>query len=593
MRNHVTALSFILLFILIFGAANAQQSFYVSPGGDDDNPGTLIRPFATIAKAQRAVRRINSDMRSDIVVYLRGGRYQLSSTLKFDARDSGSNGHRVIYSAYQDEVPVISGGVTIRKWGKGKNGVYTSRSQGTFRQLYVNGRRAIRARTPDAGSYHRLKLWNERDREIIIDSTLIRRWSNFRHVEMIPQLHWAEAILPLESFEKAGPYAHVVPQEPERALIFKRMYPVKSENEAFHFENALEFLDQPGEWYHDPVSKKLYYRPRSGEDMQTAIVIAPELETLIQITGTFDDPVHHLTFTGITFSHAGWNLPRDTGMLSTQAGFYSIRVEGSNVQYFSRPPAAVYVAAAHHLRFERNHFTHLGATGLDLHYGTHDDVIIGNVFEDISGNGMLHARFSGPDEKHTRLYNPDDMRDICANDTISNNIVTRIGRDYPGCCGIACGFPRAVIIEHNDIFDLPYTGISVGWSWMDEDNVMQDNQIRYNHIYNVVTLLCDGGGIYTLSKQPNSMIKENYIHDIYRSQWAVGSLNNGIFLDQGSNGLTLERNVFENIQEGTIRHHDTSTIVSIKNDTQDQRVKDNAGLTPAFHDIRSRLSQLE
>jgi hypothetical protein len=582
-----------LIFLLVLTSSNvfSQSSinYFVSPNGNDKNPGTIKKPFATIEAARDAVRKIGDDIKQDVIIYLRGGRYELKNTLLFDNRDSGKDGSQIIYKAFESERPIISGGAEVKNWTPVGNGLFKAHVDAEFRQFYVNGKRAIRARTPNSDEYYRLKFWNERDREIIIDKNLIQGWKNFDQIEMIVHLHWAEAVLPLASYEQFGDYAFVAVLEPERDLVFRRMYPVKSENEAFHFENALEFLDQPGEWYHDKSTNTIYYLPRAGEDMATAEATIPQLETLVKIRGTLDNPVHHLTFEGITFSHSGWILPRDTGMLDCQAGHYSVKVEPNNVQYFARPPAAVYVAAAHHLKFENNEFSKLGSTALDFHYGMHDDLIIGNVFYDISGTGIMLSKFSEGDIKHTHLFNPEDKREICKNDTISNNLVTKIGLDYPGCCGIACGFPQAVVIEHNEVFDLPYTGISVGWGWMDADNAMKDNQIRYNHIHRVLKLLCDGGGIYTLSKQPNSVIKENYIHDIYRSKWAVGSQANGIFLDEGTNGYTLDHNVFENIQEEQIRHNRTNTILLINNTTKDPKIIENSGLKEEYKQIKKMI----
>ena len=566
----------------------AQNTFYVAPDGRDENPGTLDKPFATIEKARDRVRECK-DNDEDILVFLRGGTYHLQKTLLFDHRDSGRNGHCVICKAYKDEQPVISGGRLIGDWKPFGDCLYQATVHSDFRQLYVNNKRAVRARTPNIDDYYRLTLWDEKDRQIIVNKNMVHSWNNFQDVEMIVHMHWAEAILPLEAYETSESYAYISVQEPERDLVFRRMYPIKSEGESFHFENALEFLDQPGEWYHDKKTATLYYYPRSDEDMSLAKVVVPELQTLVSIQGTFDKPVSHLVFQGITFKHSGWNLPGETGMLNSQAGHYTVRVEQNNVQYFIRPPAAVYVAAAHHLNFERNVFTQCGSTALDFHFGTFDNLIQGNIFYELSGGGIMYAKFSGPDVPHTHVYNPVDKREICRNDTIRNNVVTKIGLDYPGCCGIACGFPQSIVIEHNELFDMPYTGISVGWSWVDAENVMRDNQIRYNHIFNVLQLLCDGGGIYTLSRQPNSVIKENYIHNIYRLQWAVGSRNNGIFLDQGSSGITLERNVFQSIQQENIRHNMTGTIHYIENETHDPKIIKKSGLTKEYSDLMKAL----
>ena len=103
-------------------AARVQASFWVSPKGSDANPGTRAKPFATIERARGAARHVNGNMMQDIVVVLRGGTYQLTETLRLDARDSGTNGHDVIYRAYPGETPVISGGRQIVGWAEDADG---------------------------------------------------------------------------------------------------------------------------------------------------------------------------------------------------------------------------------------------------------------------------------------------------------------------------------------------------------------------------------------------------------------------------------------------------------------------------------------
>ena len=230
-----------------------------------------------------------------------------------------------------------------------------------------------------------------------------------------------------------------------------------------------------------------------------------------------------------------------------------------------------------------------GSTGLDLYNGASSCSIIGNVFYDIAGNGISIAKFSEPNESHVEMFNPQDERIGCVNDTVSNNIITETCNDYINTCGLAAGYARGLVVEHNEVYGLPYTGISVGWGWEDKPNFMRDNSIRWNHIYDCMKILCDGGGVYTLSRQPNSDISYNYIHDVYRSPWAVGSLNNAIFLDQGSSGITIKKNVFRNIQEGNTRHNMTGELVYIENEYFGNDVITGAGLEKEYKDIRKLI----
>ena len=302
----------------------------------------------------------------------------------------------------------------------------------------------------------------------------------------------------------------------------------------------------------------------------------------MKIEGTVDNPVKNLVFSGIRFSHSNWNLPSKTGVCFAQAGQYTVNIEGTNTQYFKRPESAILVNFADNIKFEKNIFMNLGSTGLDLYKGVSNSAVIGNIFYKISGNGISIAKFSEADESQVVMYNPKDEREGCSDNRIANNLITEVCDDYINTCGIAAGYPRGLLIEHNEIYNLPYSGVSVGWGWEDKPNFMTNNIIRWNHIYDVLKILCDGGGIYTLSRQPESEISNNYIHDIYRSHWAVGSLNNGIFLDQGSSGILLKKNVFRNIQEGNTRHNMTGELKYVNNEYFDPATIINAGLEKEF-----------
>ena len=570
---------------LCFGATHAAFAavYYVAPDGNDGNPGTAAQPFKTLEKARNSVRTAKGNMTEDVIVYLRGGTYRLSSTLILDQNDSGTNGFKVLYKAYPGEHPIISGGQTITGWTAVGNGMYRA-SVGTwrFRQLYVNGSRAIRARIPDAGAYNQIRSWDAGGRRIEIASNEIVNWQHLNDVEIvIPGKGVNQANLRLASFAVAGASAFVTPREPERTRIFQQGYPPK-ENRPYYFENALEFLDQPGEWYLNTATNEVFYRPRADEDMTTATVIAPHLERLIGVQGTLSAPVHHIEFHGLTFAHSTWLLPNSEGFIGDQAFtvFVTPLPHDEITSYPSpRHPAAVHVEAANHIRFERNVFQHLGSSGLNLYMGTQDVSVIGNLFTDISATGIaVDLNLQG---------NPTDPRKVTRRPIIRNNYITGIGKDYYQNTAIAVGYTDAAVIEHNEITDTPYTGITVGWGWDDVANAARNNLVRYNKIWNVLTLMSDGGGIYTLSRQPGTLIAENYVHDIVRTPVHGGFNISAIYLDEGSNFITVRDNVLVNFGDTRVFQNANggSNTITNNNGTSPTTIA-NAGLEPAYRDIR-------
>jgi len=605
MRNYKFLL--LLVWSLSNFRAYGQTEFYVSPFGADSNPGTLEAPFKTIQKAQGAVRQSIKRTRGDITVYLRGGTYRIDETIKFDYRDTGKKNHNTIYRAYKDEKPIISGGVQITGWVPHKDGIWKASVRGlNFRQLYVNGHRAIRSRQPNSDNFFRLKAWDMPGKRIVIGSGQISGWNNFEQVEMVVQLSWAESILRLKSFKlhgtAAGHDAYVTIQDEERDLIFPRGHPGKYNNQVFHFENAYEFLDQPGEWYLDLSANMLYFMPRPDEDMSYIDVEAPGVETLLEIKGTLDEPVRNLVFRGISFEHSTWTYPGEHGYLNMQSGQYDVKTESNGNQYVERPPAGVTITAAQNILFERNTFQHMGSTAVDLFYGTKNCRITGNIITDISGNGIAVGKFTK--DKYTEAgipYNPEDKREICTNDVVSNNIVYRTGRDYFGTHGIVAGYPAGLTIEHNIVRDIPYSGISVGYGWTLKPNAMHDNMIAYNDISNVINLLADGAGIYMLSMQPGTKIVGNHIYNITKSKWAGTSPVAGIYLDQGTSGTKEEPFILkENFIESGNRHnfHIVGEVV-VDNDyfyngqEKSKAVKDMAGLEPGYKDLESEIFNAE
>jgi hypothetical protein len=282
---------------------DSGPTFYVAPPplGDDGNPGTNDAPFATLDRARLAVRSINASMNDDITVYLHAGTYDLSQTVSFDAGDSGQNGHQVFYAAYPGETPIISGGQQITGWVPYQNGIYKAPANGLlFRQLYVNGARAVRARSPNQGSYYQMQGWiipsQKPDGQptsaiagAILQPDGLNQICNPSGVEVHALIGPTDSEFRIRSFSINDAYtATVVPMDPEASNLTALPHWAWMAD-FYYLENALEFLDSPGEWYLKTDTSEVFYMPRVGEDLASAEVIAPAVETLIHRTFIFSD----------------------------------------------------------------------------------------------------------------------------------------------------------------------------------------------------------------------------------------------------------------------------------------------------------------
>ncbi len=360
----------------------------------------------------------------------------------------------------------------------------------------------------------------------------------------------------------------------------------------YYFENALEFLDQAGEWYLDETANVVYYKPRTEEDMTTATVVAPMVETLVNIQGTSTtQQASYLWFQGLTFAHSTWMRPSQYGFLDAQGGEYNITAPANNAQTIGRPASALTVTNANHIHFERNIFTQMAATGLDFISGTHDDMVIGNVFTDIGGIAVSVAKFAVDEntDYHT-AYNPTDKNEICTNDTIKDNYIHNVTTEFQGAIGIAAGYPRNIDIEHNEVAYVNYTGISVGYGWTSATNAMSNNYINYNNIHHIAQILGDCGGIYTLSNQmPQSQMIGNYFHDYSMTQWADNGIQS-IYMDEQTDGFTVEHNVMVNCPTDVHQHANGShnTIEDNgTNTTNASQTMASAGIEATYADIKT------
>ena len=583
-------------------SAWAQTSFYVDPtAGDDSAAGTSpSQPFRSLARAQRAVRAANAAMAEDIVVNLRGGTYSLTAPLVLGPADSGTNGHTVIWRAVPGETPVFTSARRIVGWRAVGNGRYRAPVGGfNFRQMFVNGVRATRSRHPEDGSWAQLQGVDRNAKTLGVNSGLVGNWGNLKQVEMNLQLQWSENHMRLSSLTPDGAQNRVKFQDEETAILFNRPYPILHDGSPYFFENALEFVTNPGEFYVSTTQGAVYYIPRAGENLGSASVIAPTLETLVDIRGdSLDAPAHDIRFSGVTFADTTWMYASRHGNLNGQGGNYNLSANMQNDQYVGRPPAAVHAALADRIQFDGNTFTRAGATALDIDHGVHESAVVGNVVHDVSGNGIMIGKFSDPDVEFHTIYNPpsspqgEDVREVTRDINVLNNVVTRVGRDYYGVSGINAGFVNSVNILNNDVTDIPFAGISLGWGWQKADNALGNNRIDRNNIGNALNVLCDAAGIYHLSNDRGTTVDRNYIHDIYRTPAACGSWVVALYMDEGSGNMTVSNNVLAAISENVrfFANYPGPNLVVTNNDAQNPDTIKAAGLQPGYRSLLQRLN---
>jgi hypothetical protein len=373
---------------------------------------------------------------------------------------------------------------------------------------------------------------------------------------------WVVSNLRIKSIEVHGDSAAVHFQDPESRLQFERFWPRpmigKGVNSPFYLTNAMELLDEPGEWYHDIRTHKLYYYPKSGENINEAIV--PAIETLVQVEGTLDREVGNIIFKNITFSHTTWMRPSEKGHVPLQAGMYATEayridpqiVRGDNnckldnQVWLERAPAAVEVKSSNNISFENCHFEHLGYSGLDYVYGDQGGKVQNCSFTDIAGNGILVGSVSPPAHETHIPYVPHDERELCDGQQIINNMITDVTNEDWGCVGICAGYVSNINIEHNDISEVSYMGISLGWGWNQTFNRMHNNRVFANHIWHYAMHMYDVSGIYTLGVQPKTVISDNYIHDIYHPSYVHDpTWWFYLYTDEGSSYITVKNNYTE------------------------------------------------
>lgn len=580
MKKTFTYLSFII-FLGWFPSLFAGE-IYVSLQGNDKNPGTKEAPFNTLNRAikqAREWRRLNRpEVAGGIYIRLEEGVYAQRNSLFLRPEDSGTPDSPTVICAVDGVHPVISGGVAVTGWKRGcnhpaipeklKQKIWSAEAplignrRVETRQMWVNGHKVQRAAQFPDGGLERMIDFNPEEQTITIpvsQSVNPERLQNAGQLEMIVHQRWAIAILRVKSIDAKDGQAVVRFHEPESHLEFAHPWPQpviggEKGNSSFCLTNALELLDQPGEWFQEYPSGTIYYYPQASENMETAEVIIPTLETLVTIDGTLSRPVKHIQFNGITFAHTSWMRPSYQGHVTLQGGFplldaYKLQEPGlpekaelENQVWITRPETAIRVRGAEHIDFKHCTFRHLSSTGLDYEWAVTASSVEDCQFTDIGGTALLVGAFpDGGFETHIPFI-PADVRELCSHITIRNNFISNVTNEDWGCVGIGVGYVRNMDISHNEVCHLNYSGICVGWGWTSLESGMCNNRIEANYIHHFARRLYDAGGLYTLSNQPGSVMRNNRIEHLIEAPYATNDRAFYIYLDEATDGYTMENN---------------------------------------------------
>jgi hypothetical protein len=622
LKNRHSLLSFLLVFFTAFSMQAAD--IWVATNGNDANEGTKASPLATVHMALRKARELrrlkDASVKGGIHIIIKDGTYYFDEPLFVRPEDSGTADSPTTIEADANAKPIFSGGIAIKNWKKTTapiNGlkpgivwVADAPEIGgetiNYRQLWVNDVKAVRAKSTAGNKMDRILSW---------DATTQTCWIPFKDksvkfqpgMEMYIVQWWAIANLRIKNIEVKKDSARLSFEKPESRIQSEHPWPApwiskNNGNSAFFLNNGMSMLNEAGEWYLDRKNRKIYYIPRAGENMAFAKVIAPVLENLVEVKGTIDSPVHDVKFKGISFQYSNWLRLSLQGHVPLQAGMYlldayKLKTPGTpnqasleNQGWVGRPRAAVEVNYANNTVFEWCSFEHLSSTGLDLHRGTNHNKVQGNLFKDIGGNGINLGVFSEESFEAHLPYTVKDDRVVCSDELVADNMITDVANEDWGCLGIAAGFIKNLTIEHNEISDVAYSGISMGWGWTHTENVMRNNKILANKIHHYAKHLHDVAGIYTLSSQPDSRIEENYIDKVYNSPYAHDPfLWLYLYTDEGSQHFTIKNNWIPIQKILKNNNGPAGNIWQDNNQFVSTTIKENAGIRAPFANLKKEV----
>lgn len=536
-----------------------SEVFYVSAKGNDTWRGKRNAPFATLGRAQKAAsQRIGYGLREDLWIVIGDGTYELTESLQFGPEDGGTAEFKVVYTAEQGASPLISGGWQVRDWRTDAGDRWIApvpsdvAQRLSFREFFVDGQRRPRARYPGTGYLRVERAGGDRRTSFYFKEGDIPFDFSADGVEVVFLHDWSTSRVKLREIDSI-----------HRELKYENRIGCAAEHYAIdHFEpHPRYFLEgiqhgsiPPGQWYFDRERLFLVYHPLEGETLEQFHArppVLPNCGPLLRVTGGRTKPIRNLHFIGLRFEFAEWPLP-DLGFAAGQATSYETRQTSDHDGRRRFSPAALYFENAKECSVGRCAIAHLGMSGIWIGSRCDDCELSDCRIYDVSGNGVM----LGEETNRLILGKPwweSQPHQVASRNIVRNNLIEQCGQQFFGAVGLWIGFARDSLITQNEIRDLPYTGLSIGWKWDPTPTPCRDNKIVDNHIHDVLKVLSDGGAIYSLGRQPGTVFAGNIIHDIAANKGRAES--NGIFMDEGSSEIEVRDNIIFNVKRSPIRFH--------------------------------------
>ena len=534
------------------------KDIYVSPSGNDVNPGTKQLPVASIEKAKAmAYDALENDSDESVTVWLSGGVYSVVKPLSFEPISVKNKTISLIFKAFSGESPVISGGINLTSWKKNSDGFWETNFPDNFRtdkfprELFINQQRAIRARFPNKGYLHVKKVGEDRRTNFFFEKGDFPVPEMTQGVELILLHDWSISRIAIKEFNVQQNKLVAIDSIGAKKPDFFNLDNWEP-NPRYFLENAPEFLDEDYEWVALPKENKILLKLPDAENPANLDIVVPLSEGLVRMNGSEILPVKNIHFEGITFQNCAWQVP-EMGYCGVQACNFDPRPPGMG---WSVVPAAIQVEWAKNCGFQNCTFKNLGGSGVWLGTGCASCSIEDSQFSDISGNGIMIGEGRDREVNGGKWYKLAPEQ-VALGNSIKNSTVTDCGKQFFGAVGIWCGLTAETVIQGNEIYELPYSGISIGWMWSPEPTPCRENIIDGNHIHHIMQILSDGGGIYMLGLQPGSKILNNRIHDVKINAGRAES--NGMFLDEGTTDVIVANNLIYNIAKSPLRFHRATT----------------------------------
>ncbi len=566
MRRTAKRLPLILLTLLALSGATDAADFFVAVDGSDADPGTQARPFATLARAHEALReKIAAGLSADVQVCVEGGTYRITEPIVLGPEDGGTQQYSVTYAAAAGATPTISGGRVIGPWKATSDGNWTAEipqvadGQWTFRQLFVDGRRAVRARGPNEGWFRVEKVGPDRRTSFQYASGDLSSYGGLENVELVFLHDWSLSRVPIASIDEATRRLTAAPQIGGSSSWAVMDWFEKQPR--YFLENAAELLDSAGEWFLDVKTGVITYKPLAGERLDQVEIVAPVAHQLLVVQG---DPatgrtVRNVHFRGLTFEHAAWRPANHVYWGRQACTYWTTNPADPAASHEEADPAAVQFDLAQGCSFSQGRLAHVGASGIWFGRGSRNNRLSATIVSDTGGNGVMigEGQARRIDDKSWWETSPEQAAQANA---VEHCLVEHCGQELFGAVGVWVGLAAETTIANNEIRRHPYTGVSIGWMWWNptarpepRKTPCRETRVVDNHIHDCMLTLSDGGCIYALGVQPDSVLRGNLIHGVRANAGRAES--NGMFLDQGTGGFVIEENVIYDVTRSPLRFH--------------------------------------